>query len=61
MKKPNIDAGFKLQNLTTFSNNPQILYFLRAIDEYRRDAVRKLEGLRVEHVPSGHTLSISIN
>jgi integrase len=43
-------------------SSPGILQrYSKAIDEYRRDAVRKLEDMRAEHVPTRHTPSISIN
>jgi integrase len=43
-------------------NSPGILQkYSKAIDEYRRDAVRKLEEMRAVHVPSRHTPSSFVN
>ncbi len=43
-------------------SSPGILQkYAKAIDEYRRDAVRKLEEMRAEHVPWRHAPLISIN
>jgi hypothetical protein len=43
-------------------SSPGILQrYSKAIDEYRRDAVRKLEEMRAEHVPWRHAPPISIN
>jgi integrase len=43
-------------------SSPSILQtYAKAIDEYRRDAVRRLEEMRAEHVPWRHASPISIN
>jgi integrase len=43
-------------------SSPGILQrYAKAIDEYRRDAVRKLEEMRAEHAPSRHAPAIFIN
>jgi integrase len=43
-------------------SSPGILQrYSKAIDEYRRDAVRKLEAMRAEHVPWRHAPPTSIN
>lgn len=43
-------------------STPSILQkYSKAIDEYRRDAVRKLEQMRAEHAPWPHGPSISVN
>jgi hypothetical protein len=43
-------------------SSPGILQrYAKAIDEYRRDAVRKLEEMRAEHAPSRHAPPIFIN
>ena len=43
-------------------SSPGILQkYSKAIDEYRRDAVRKLEEMRAVHVPSRHTPSSFVN
>ena len=43
-------------------STPSILQkYSKAIDEYRRDAVRKLENMRAEHARQDHPMSTSIN
>jgi integrase len=43
-------------------SSPSILQtYAKAIDEYRRDAVRKLEEMRAAHAPWRHTPPSSIN
>jgi hypothetical protein len=43
-------------------SSPGILQrYAKAIDEYRRDAVRKLEEMRAEHAPLRHAPPVSIN
>ena len=43
-------------------SSPGILQkYSKAIDEFRRDAVRKLEEMRAEHAPWRHTSPLSIN
>jgi len=43
-------------------SSPGILQrYSKAIDEYRRDTVRKLEEMRAEHVSWRHASPISIN
>jgi integrase len=43
-------------------SSPGILQrYAKAIDEYRRDAVRKLEEMRAEHAPSRQAPPVFIN
>ena len=44
------------------NSSPGILQkYSKALDEYRRDVVRKLEEMRAEQAPSRHAPSVSIN